>query len=246
MPIDAHIGFLQLTSATVIVAAAYLIRGITGFGSGLIAIPALATFMPLNVVVPVIALLDLLASLTHGLGNRRIIQWREILSLLPFSLIGIVTAVVLFKTVDSAILSSVMAIFIIGYALFSFRERIAVRRASRFWAAPWGGLGGAVNTMFGTGGPFYVIYLKLRALDPNELRATIAMILLIDGIGRLVGYSAAGMFTWPVLLLVCAGIPLGGLALYAGGSIQTTLNPAVFRQLISVLLFISGVVLLAK
>lgn len=236
----------QLALASLVVATAYLIRGIAGFGSGLIAIPALATFLPLSVVVPVIALLDLLASLTHGLGNRRVVQWKEILSLLPFSVVGIITAVVLFKTIDSTTLSTLLAVFIIGYALFSLSERQGIKKASRYWAVPWGGLGGAVNAMFGTGGPFYVIYLKLRALDKNELRATIAMILLLDGIGRLIGYSAAGLFTTPVMLLVCAAIPLGGLALYAGGNLQVNLKPAVFRQLISVLLLISGAVLLAK
>lgn len=246
MGTDASFELAQLALASLVVAAAYLIRGIAGFGSGLIAIPALATFLPLTVVVPVIAVLDLLASLTHGLGNRRVVQWKEILSLLPFSLVGIVTAVVMFKTVDSTTLSTVLAVFIIAYALFSLTERQGIKKASRYWAVPWGGLGGAVNAMFGTGGPFYVIYLKLRALEKSELRATIAMILLLDGIGRLVGYSAAGMFTAPVILLVCAAIPLGGLALYAGGNLQVNLKPSLFRQLISLLLLVSGAVLLAK
>ena len=42
-----------------------------------------------------------------------------------------------------------------------------------------------VGTLFGTGGPFYVIYLNLRGLDRSVFRATFAMNFLIDGGVRL-------------------------------------------------------------
>jgi uncharacterized membrane protein YfcA len=103
-----------------------------------------------------------------------------------------------------------------------------------------------INSLFGTGGPFYVIYLKLRALSKPQMRATISMILLLDGIGRLIGYGAAGFFTPNALLLVTAGLPLGGLALYVGGSIQNDLSPQLFQVAVSLLLLISGCVLLLQ
>ena len=163
--------------------------------------------------------------------------------LLPFSLLGILLSIYVFKTVDADTLRHALAVFVVGYALYSLRPGSVGRKVSRLWAIPWGASGGIVNSLFGTGGPFYVIYLKLRNLGVAELRATIAMVLLLDGIGRLAGYTAAGLFNATALTLVAAGIPLGGLALYAGGNIHTNLKPRVFQIAISVLLLVSGVAL---
>lgn len=237
---------IYLPVATSVIAVAYMVRGITGFGSGLIAIPLLALILPLSIVVPVIALLDLLASVSHGASNRSVIKWREILTLLPFSLVGILVAVYLFKTADPALLSKGLALFVILYALYTLLVKELAATVSRIWAVPWGGFGGLINALFGTGGPFYVMYLQLRGLSRPQLRATIATILLMDGIGRSLGYAVAGLFTEEALILVAAGIPLGGLALYVGGHIQTNMKPVVFQRAISILLLISGGAILIK
>src|SRR5688500_13240134 len=71
-----------------IVLSAYFIRGITGFGSGLIAVPLLALSHPLQFAVPLVLALDFTASLVLGGTNRQQVDWAEIKVLLPFGLIG--------------------------------------------------------------------------------------------------------------------------------------------------------------
>ena len=117
---------------------------------------------------------------------------------------------------------------------------------SRLWAMPWGAIGGLINALFGTGGPFYVIYLKLRGLGKDELRASIATILLFDGIGRVSGYAIGGFYSESALILVAAGLPLAALALFVGGHIQTGMSQQVFHRSISALLLVSGIALLIK
>ncbi|MCE5180769.1 MAG: sulfite exporter TauE/SafE family protein, partial [Betaproteobacteria bacterium] len=72
---------------------AYFIRGITGFGSGLIAVPLLAHFMPLQFVVPFVLVLDFTASITLGGKIRQHIDWRELKPLLPFGALGVMLGV---------------------------------------------------------------------------------------------------------------------------------------------------------
>jgi uncharacterized membrane protein YfcA len=48
---DSHLTELVMTAAPIIFLA-YLVRGICGFGSGLIAIPVLSLMFPLKVAVP--------------------------------------------------------------------------------------------------------------------------------------------------------------------------------------------------
>ena len=237
---------LQLTMATAIIMLAYIVRGITGFGSGLIAIPLLALMLPLTIVVPMVGLLDYIASLTHGFSQRKEIQWGEIKPLLPFTIIGVITALYLFKQTDVELLTTVLGVFVLLYALYSLSGHQPQGHTRKIWAAPAAIFGGLVGTLFGTGGPFYVIYLQLRGLAKTPFRATIATIFLLDGASRIVGYTITGFYTQDTLILMLAGLPLMLLAMYIGEHIHTNISQNTFKKAIGVVLIGSGVALLLR
>ncbi len=237
---------LQLLLAAAILFVAFLVRGIAGFGSGLIAIPLLAHMLPLTVVVPLVGLLDYIAATSHGMKHRQAIRWREIWPLLPFTFAGVLSAIYLFKTVDAELLRSALGGFILLYALYSLLSSGPHFHGSRLWAAPAGGLGGLVGTLFGTGGPFYVIYLHLRHFDKSAFRATIATIFLIDGSSRITAYFFSGFYNLDTMLLLAAALPLMVVGMYIGGHIHTNLSQRTFQQAIGVLLVGSGLALLLR
>ena len=82
----------------IILPGAYFIRGITGFGSGLIAIPLLAHFLPLSFVVPMMLVLDLVASIALTRHTRLLVHWDEIGRLIPPALAGMLAGAVLLIT----------------------------------------------------------------------------------------------------------------------------------------------------
>ena len=237
---------LEWVLTMLILVAAYLVRGIAGFGSGLIAIPLLAQFLPLVVVVPMIGLLDYIASSGHGLKHRQAIAWREILPLLPFTLLGVGTALYLFYTIDGELLRKALGVFVMLYALYTLAGLMPRGQGRRLWAAPAGAFGGLIGTLFGTGGPFYVIYLHLRQLDKTAFRATVAMIFLIDGSSRILGYFATGLYSAQTIILVALALPIMVLAMYLGGRIHTNLTQQAFQRGIGVLLIGSGLALLLR
>ena len=223
----------------------YVVRGITGFGSGLISVPLLALFFPLQIVVPIIVLLDYVGSASQGLRNRKLIAWREQLPLIPFTLIGVGLGLSLLQSLNSATLAQALGVFIIIYAVYQLLP-LPELRGSRLFAVPGGALGGLIGTVFGAGGPFYIIYLGLRGLDKSALRATFAANFLIDGGIRLGGYAAFGFFDRAALLYIVAALPIVAIALFLGGRVHSSLSPTVFTRMISVLLLVSGVALLVK
>ena len=237
---------IELLITAVVIAAAYLVRGIVGFGSGLIAIPFLALILPLTAVVPLVVLLDYVASASHGVKNRNEIQWREILPLLPFALPGVLTALYLFKTVDIDLLGKSLGGFILIYAVYSLLAKDTEEVGSQLWAIPSGGFGGLIGTLFGTGGPFYVLFLKHRGLAKTQFRATFAAIFLLDGAGRLTAYIYSGFYTLDLLFVVAVSLPIMMAGLYVGGHIHTTLSQKAFQTVISILLLISGTSLVFK
>ena len=82
--------------------------------------------------------------------------------------------------VPTSLLARLLGGFVIAYAIYQMLP-LPELRGSRVAASYCGLLGGLVGTLFGTGGPFYVIYLNLRGLDRAVFRATFAMNFLIDG-----------------------------------------------------------------
>lgn len=222
-----------------------MVRGIAGFGSGLIAVPLLAFMFPIQVVVPIVVLFDYLGSASQGIRNRELIAWRDEIPLIPFTLVGVALGLTLLKSLESDTLKLALGGFVIAYGVYQLLP-LPVLRGSRLFAVPCGFLGGVIGTIFGTGGPFYVIYFGLRALEKSAFRATFAANFLIDGAIRLAAFASFGFFHGEVLLAVLAGLPVVGAGLWLGGRVHSTMSTAAYARMISALLLSSGVVLLVK
>ena len=238
-------GAMTAVFAGAVLFAAYTVRGIAGFGSGLVAIPLLAISFPLTLVVPVVVLLDYLGSAGQGLRNRESVSWRDLAPLLPFTVVGVLAALYLLDRLDAAVLRRSLGVFVLVYGAYQLSPLPAIR-ATRLSSVPYGVLGGLVGTLFGTGGPFYVIYLSMRGLDKNTLRVSFAAWFVIDGTMRLGGYAAFGFLGLEALLKAAMALPFAALGLFVGGRIHTTLSQDAFRRIISVLLLVSGCGLLLK
>lgn len=237
---------LQLSAGALILALAYFVRGITGFGSGLIAVPLLSLMLPLSLVVPLMVLLDYMASLSHGLSNREEIRWKEIIPLIPFSIMGVIIALFFMSQSDAILLTKALGVFVILFAIFTLSGYTPKKGAAKAWGGFAGLSGGLIGTLFGTGGPFYVTYFKARGLDKAAFRTTLAVTFLLDGAGRLVGFTTSGYFNYDYLKLVALALPVMAIFMFIGGHVHTKLTQTQFQQGISVLLIVSGVVLLLK
>ena len=228
-----------------IIFAAYFIRGITGFGSGLIAVPLLVQFLPLTVVVPVILITDFSASITLGVHTRKQIRWDEIRPLLVFGILGVVVGTTLLVKLPTTPLLVTLGALILLFGLRSMLNLQRTHKLSRRWAVPAGFIGGTVSALFGTGGPPYVIYLNHRLRDKGELRASFTGLFLIEGAVRIVTFLVAGLLLNVSLgLAIVAALPLVALGLYAGNRAHIGIKPESMQRLIGAILITSGIALL--
>ena len=145
----------------------------------------------------------------------------------------------------SAVLAQALGGFVIAYAAYQLLP-LPDLRGSRVFVVPCGFLGGFIGTLFGTGGPFYVVYLKHRGLPKTQFRATFATIFLMDGAGRLTGYLTGGYFDRDWLVLAAVSLPMMALGLFVGGHIHTSISQRSFQVAVSILLVVSGVSLLLR
>jgi uncharacterized membrane protein YfcA len=231
--------------AAVVLFFAYLVRGIAGFGSGLIAVPLLSLAFELPSVVPVAVALDYVGSLSQSARNVDRIVWKEQLALVPFMAVGIGLGLVALRTVPAGVLSKVLGGFVVVYAIYQMLP-LPPLRAATWVAVVCAVLGGLVGTLFGTGGPFYAIYFNLRGLEKSAFRATFAANFMIDGGIRLVAYILLGVLNRNTLVYLLAALPVTTAALYLGGRIHAGLSQRTFVRLISLLLLGSGAALLLR
>ena len=234
-------GFDTLAPLALIIVFGYTVFGLTGFGSSITAMPLLVLLIPLRMAVPLMLVFDLCSGLLLGLRNWRFIARREALRVLPFMLAGMAFGVLALVRAPERSLLVVLGVFILGYALWSLLVRGAPRPLGAAWAAPFGVVGGVFTALFGTGGPFYTIYLTRRLQDKLALRATISGVLLFSALARLALFTGAGLYKQPSLLLLAALLlpcALGGL--YLGNRLHLHLPAERIKQMIWLVLTIGG------
>lgn len=236
---------IELVFMAFVLLAAYTLKGMAGFGSGLLAVPLLALVAPLTLVVPILGLISYTGTVIQAYQMRRHVVWRDVLFGLPFSILGVVVALWLFQQVDLYWLNKALAIFVMGYALLSLKPNHGTVK-NRLWAIPAGFLAGLVGALFGTGGPFYVTYLKLRQLDKSAFKATIVFIFLFDGGVRIGGYTLSGFYPSDALMLAVLAFPVLFLGLFIGHRIHLNISKQRFNQVISFILLFSGFMLFLK
>lgn len=229
--------------AALIALAAYFVRGIAGFGSALVASPLLAQMLPLSVVVPLVVILDNSGSILQAWRHRRLIVWADLLPLLPFSFAGIALAMALHAWLDGELLKRTLGIFVLLFGIYQFLPQPSTH-LSRRWAVPVGLAGSLVGGLFGTGGPFYVMYFRLRQLEKTFFLATIAMLWVIDGGLRIAGFALGGHYTQQHLWLLMAMAPMAWLGLHWGQRVHFSISPPTFRRIIGLLLLASGSMLI--
>ena len=237
----------QLAGAAAVLLAAYFIRGITGFGSGLISVPLLALFLPLKFVVPLVLLLDTTASIMIGGFNIKRVKWSEVAVLTPFGIVGVLLGTSLLVSLPPGPMLIALAAFVFIFAVRSLFYIHGDKPISRAWAVPASLTGGTVGALFGTGGPPYVIYLTHRIRDQSDLRATLSALFFTEGFMRIASFLVAGLLmTATVWVAYVAALPLMLGALYMGGRVHVGLTRQQMTRLVGVLLLVSSISLLFK
>jgi hypothetical protein len=230
-----------------IIAVAYVIFGITGFGSTLIAVPLLAHLLPLKFAIPMMVLLDFSASLRIGTRFRADISKRELAYLMPFMFIGMIGGLFLLIELPAHILLLALGIFICGYGLYAARGKEATLALSRAWSLPAGLVGGIFSALFSSGGPLYVMYLTARGLDKSQLRSTMSAIFVVTTATRIVLFALSGLYAQDGVLLTAALLfPVMLVGLYFGNRLHLNLPRTRVLQCVGGLLIVSGASLVIR
>jgi len=236
-----------LILVAVVIFVGYTVFGATGFGASPITIPVLAHVLPLTFVLSLAALLDLSSGLALGFHTRRQADTRELLTLVPFTLVGLTLGVTLLVRLPRNATLLALGLFVCVYAVYVVVRRGTARRLSRRWAAPAGVLGGIVGALFGMGGPPYVVYITGRIPDPAVQRATISQMVILNVGLRVVAFALTGLLLSRALwIAVMLTLPVAWGGLWVGNRAHVSVAPAMMARLIGAALFLTGAALIVR
>ena len=185
------------------IALAYIVFGVAGFGTALVAGPLLILCLPLSKIIPLLVLLDFVAAFGNWLPARRDVARPELLRLLPCMAIGCVVGVTFLLSLKSDLLLLLMGLFITAYALYSLAVKVKPAQVAAGWAIPVGITGGLFGALFGSGGFLYALYLNAR-LPKDAARATQSALISCSTVVRLTLFVLAGVYADGELLLLGA------------------------------------------
>ncbi len=236
-----------LIAAALVVTGAYVVYGLTGFGSTIVAMPLLAHLFPLRFAVPMMLVFDIGAGLLLGLKHRRLVNWRELRGLLPWLLLGMAGGLTLLVQASERLLLALLGGFVLAFACWNLASRRPPRPASRVWAVPAGLVGGAFSALFGTGGVVYTTYLLRRLSDKSVLRASLGVLILGTALVRVLLFTGSGLYRQPGLLpLAFMLLPFAVAGYLLGSRLHLRLSPQRVVKLVWWLLVGGGVSLLLR
>lgn len=242
---------LDIALTALVVYAAFVVRGMSGFGSSLVAMPLLAFIMPIHTAVPLMGLLVFVLFWFLLVRDRHDVIWREVWLLLAPTLAGVAAGIYFFSSLGNPLLLKFLGVVTIAYAVYALavqRTGLPQARCSQRWAIPAGFASSFIDTLVGggSGGTMIVIYLHLRGVGKMEFRATAAMLWFFEMSARVFGYTVAGYYTANTLMLVALMLPVMWFATWCGERIHSRISQQTFSRLLAALLIASGVMLLLK
>lgn len=242
-----YLSWVDLSVVFLTVFAAYVIFGIAGFGTSLVATPVLAMFVPLGKIVPLLALMDMCAATGNFLKDGRKAELHELKRLIPFMISGsmIGAAVLLYARPDTLVLA--LGLFVVAYAVYALAGIHPHRKFLPGAAIPFGLVGGVFSALFGTGGLFYAIYLSGRIDKTDRLRITQSTLIGLATMTRAILFLLAGVYMDTSLLLLALMLaPAMILGMLTGRHVSIRLSREQFMRVIHYVVLMSGLMLLGR
>ena len=231
-----------------VIAIAYTVKGVSGMGGPLLAVPFIASLTSVEHAVVVLSLANMVSN-GWLLWEHRAGAKGTGFVMIPFLAVGTLAVIAgtwLLTEIDDRILSVVIAVVIAAYIwrYFADPEFGLEKETARRIAAPMGLLGGGLLGATGTAGPLIMTYLHSVRMSRASFIHMMSLTFSVFGLIQLTTLVVLGAFTserttqavWailPVVAVTALGIRIGRL-----------INQKTFERVVLVLLGFAAVRLL--
>ena len=194
------------------VLAASVLRGFTGFGFGLAAVPLLSLALPPVRVVPFVVVLQVIVGAISLRSAWRLCDWRAVRGLAPGLVLGVPVGIVILTVFRPNAVRLAIGLAIAASVVVLWRDVRLPSRPSAVVSGAVGFMSGILSGLASVGGPPIIVYLMATARDAAVVRATSIIYFALSALVALVPMTARGLVDREVLIWAAASVPV----LYAG------------------------------
>tara|TARA_R110001592_G_scaffold3525_18_gene20018 strand:- start:4131 stop:4850 length:720 start_codon:yes stop_codon:yes gene_type:complete len=236
----------MFTVTILIIFFAFFAQSLLGFGGGLICIPLLSLFMPVQDVVSMVMIYQFSMGLLI-FSTFKDIQWPFIIKMLPSMILGVCLGIALLNYLPGDVMRGILAGYILLHLARKHTKFDPLGKLIKWGDAHLAGfVGGMLNAMIGGGGPAFILYLKDKATLSSTFRASIIAVLMLSNIPRVIGTVGTGLLTTDLFITGMYAYPAFLLALYAGQKLHKKIPQDKFFFAVELLLASSATLLIIK
>lgn len=218
---------------------------LTGFGVSTVMMVLLPLVLPLEVVIPIVAIVTLVATGIVAYQTKSKFIESRVLALLGGSLLGVPLGMLFLDQINEQILSAALGVFLIAYSIYGLIKRKGVLPANKFVGSIVGVFAGFFGASFNINGPLVGIYSSTdKDLNKNQIKDLTATYLFFTGILTISGHAIFGRITKDVFTTSFYYLPFMFLGLYIGAKLFGKISGELVRIMVYTMTLIGGFVLL--
>jgi uncharacterized membrane protein YfcA len=228
------------------IAVGAFVKGATGGGLPLIAIPVMAVFLGVERSVVVMAIPGVVANTWMIWTHRETVsQTRDLPVLVGTCIVGAVAGTLLLESLPARVLSAILAAVIGAYIVLAILKPgyVFSPRFTRVASPPVGIVAGGMQGATGISGPLLSTYLHGYGLPPRAYVFSLSVLFFVSAFVQVIALAAVGLYTearlWESALAL---VPIA-LALPLGTRAARRLSPLAFQRVVLVLLAASAITL---
>lgn len=226
-----------------------LLKGATGAGAPILAIPALAAFFDVRFAVIVMLVPNLCTNLWQALRFRaHLLGWDFMLPLLAGGLLGAALGTLALKAFDPDILSLAVAVAVLGYVVvrLSRPDWTLAMGTGRLLSAPAGVLAGMLQGGAGLSAPVSITFLNALRLPRESFIASISSLFVAFSVVQIAVAEANGLIHQYELFYSAFALLPVSLAMPLGARIARRIEAKTLDRLILALLALLAVKLMVE
>lgn len=220
-----------------------LVKGMTAIGLPLVAVPVLATVLPVPQALALVVLPSMATSLWQAIqGGHYRAALARLAPVLATLVAGMAASVHVLARVEPQHLNLALGVVVIAFGLLLVKQVVfTVRREhERIAGAVTGLVAGLVGGVSLFVGPIFAMYLSGLGLDRNVFVSTMAIANLTGAVTLALFIASYGVVDGGDFALSAAATVIVFVGLFAGSRIRLRVSEARFRQAVALVLLASG------
>jgi len=230
----------ELTIILTILIASF-VRGASGFGAALIAMPILSSLTSVAEAAPLVALIGLTNDTLLCLYYRRSFDWAIVAQLLVGSVLGIPFGFLLLKVAPANVMLSALGLAIAAYSLYALLSPAMPVLQSQRWLYGTGFISGLLNGSYNLPGPPVILYGNSQKWSQETFKSNLSSFFWCNAVLVVLGHSLQQRISEVTLHHYAIALPSLLIGTSTGIALSRYFNPKIFQRIVLAILLVLGI-----